>query len=90
MPLGDDGSLVLTFPAPIADGAGPDFAVFENAFSTEFLELAFVEVSSDGTNFTRFPAHARPHPLQQWQRTQPMAPACQQLAASYARRDAHR
>ena len=57
MPLGDDGSLVLTFPAPIADGAGPDFAVFENAFSTEFLELAFVEVSSDGTNFFRFPTH---------------------------------
>ena len=57
VPLGDDGSLVLTFPAPIADGAGPDFAVFENAFSTEFLELAFVEVSSDGTNFFRFPTH---------------------------------
>ncbi|HPT17508.1 MAG TPA: DUF4465 domain-containing protein, partial [Kiritimatiellia bacterium] len=55
--LGDDGEITLTFPAPIADGAGPDFAVFENAFSTEFLELAFVEVSSDGTNFVRFPNH---------------------------------
>lgn len=56
--LGDSGSLTLTFPAPVADGPGPDFAVFENAFDARFLELAFAEVSSDGTNFTRFPAHA--------------------------------
>ena len=55
--LGDAGSIVLTFPAPIADGAGPDFAVFENAFSDAFLEVAFVEVSSDGENFVRFPNH---------------------------------
>ena len=55
--LGDDGSIVLTFPAPIADGPGADFAVFENAFSAEFLELAFVEVSSDGAYFVRFPTH---------------------------------
>ena len=57
VPLGDDGSIVLTFPAPIADGPGPDFAVFENAFSADFLELAYVEVSSDGANFVRFPTH---------------------------------
>jgi hypothetical protein len=57
VPLGDDGSVVLTFPAPIADGPGPDFAVFENAFSDAFLELAFVEVSSDGDTFVRFPTH---------------------------------
>ena len=56
--LGDGGSLTLTFPAPVSDGPGPDFAVFENAFDARFLELAFAEVSSDGTNFTRFPAHA--------------------------------
>jgi hypothetical protein len=56
--LGDNGSITLTFPAPIADGPGPDFAVFENANTERFLELAFVEVSSDGTNFTRFPCHA--------------------------------
>ena len=55
--LGDGGSIVLTFPAPIADGPGPDFAVFENAFSPDFLEVAFVEVSSDGANFCRFPNH---------------------------------
>jgi hypothetical protein len=56
--LGDNGSITLTFPAPITDGPGPDFAVFENANSERFLELASVEVSSDGTNFTRFPCHA--------------------------------
>lgn len=58
--LGDGGQITLTFPAPITDGRGPDFAVFENAISNtgySFLELAFVEVSSDGVNFTRFPSH---------------------------------
>ena len=55
--LGDNGSITLTFPAPITDGPGPDFAVFENAFSEIFLELAYVEVSSDGDHFFRFPSH---------------------------------
>ena len=55
--LGDEGRITLTFPAPIADGNGPDFAVFENAFADTFLELAYVEVSSDGANFVRFPSH---------------------------------
>ncbi|MDP2385576.1 MAG: T9SS type A sorting domain-containing protein [Bacteroidota bacterium] len=54
--LGDGGSAVLTFDAPIMDGPGADFAVFENSFSDDFLELAFVEASSDGINFFRFPA----------------------------------
>ena len=54
--LGDEGSAILTFNSPISNGAGFDFAVFENAFSDLFLELAFVEVSSDGLNFYRFPA----------------------------------
>lgn len=54
--LGDSGVAILTFPQPITNGNGPDFAVFENAFSDAFLELAFVEVSSDGINFYRFPA----------------------------------
>ncbi len=58
--LGDGGSITLAFSPPIADGEGPDFAVFENGFTvtatTLFAELAFVEVSSDGVNFTRFPA----------------------------------
>jgi hypothetical protein len=43
---------------PIANGAGADFAVFENSFSDTFLELAWVEVSNDGTNFVRFTNHS--------------------------------
>lgn len=54
--LGDGGFAVLQFEAPIKDTTGPDFAVFENSFDDIFLELAFVEVSSDGTNYFRFPA----------------------------------
>ncbi|MCI5081196.1 MAG: T9SS type A sorting domain-containing protein [Saprospiraceae bacterium] len=57
--LGDGGTATLTFQFPIQNGEGPDFAVFENGFPTGdayFLELAFVEVSSDGVHFVRFPA----------------------------------
>lgn len=54
--LGDSGVAVLTFQHPITNGPGFDFAVFENAFNDEFLELAVVEVSSDGENFVRFRA----------------------------------
>ena len=54
--LGDGGSATLTFAAPIKNGPGADFAVFENSFNDNFLELAFVEVSSDGQRFVRFPA----------------------------------
>ncbi len=54
--LGDGGNAILTFQSPIKNGNGPDFCVFENSFNSGFLELAFVEVSSDGINFTRFPA----------------------------------
>jgi hypothetical protein len=60
--LGDGGSVLLTFDAPIVNGEGPDFAVFENGFpdplndTLAFLELAFVEVSSNGVDFFRFPA----------------------------------
>ena len=54
--LGDYGSAILTFDTPIQDGEGYDFAVFENSFDDSFLELAFVEVSSDGVNYFRFPA----------------------------------
>ena len=54
--LGDSGVAILTFDTPISDAPGPDFAVFENAFTESFLELAFVEVSSDGVNYFRFPA----------------------------------
>jgi hypothetical protein len=54
--LGDGGSALATFARPIRNGEGPDFAVFENSFDDHFLELAFVEVSSDGQRFVRFPA----------------------------------
>lgn len=58
--LGDSGIATLTFDKPIFNGPGFDFAIFENGFMTTppnlaFLELAFVEVSSDGVNFFRFP-----------------------------------
>jgi len=52
--LGNGGRITLTFDPPIANGQGWDFAVFENSFSDTFLELAYVEVSSDGTTFVRF------------------------------------
>ncbi len=54
--LGDGGSALIYFEQPIRNGEGPDFAVFENALDDNFLELAFVEVSSDGVHFVRFPA----------------------------------
>jgi hypothetical protein len=61
--LGDGGEAIITFAKPIKNGLGFDFAVFENGFidqtlkpGTAFLELAFVEVSSDGVNFFRFPS----------------------------------
>ena len=54
--LGDGGRITLTFDQPLRDGPGYDLAVFENSFSDTFLELAFVEVSSNGTDFFRFPA----------------------------------
>ena len=56
--LGDGGSAICTFQYPIKNGIGNDFAVFENSFDDTFLELAFVEVSSDGINFVRFPSHS--------------------------------
>lgn len=53
--LGNGGEITMTFPRPIRNGPGPDFAVFENSINNTFLELAFVEVSSDGIHFFRFP-----------------------------------
>ena len=60
--LGDGGTAVLTFAHPITNGPGPDFAVFENGFPAQtppygdYLELAFVEVSTNGKRFVRFPS----------------------------------
>jgi hypothetical protein len=55
------GQITLSFAQPIFNGPGADLAVFENAstFFTApviFGELAFVEVSSNGVDFVRFPA----------------------------------
>jgi hypothetical protein len=54
--LGDGGIATLLFSLPITNEQGADFVVFENAFIDSFLELAFVEVSSDGQHFVRFSA----------------------------------
>ena len=52
--LGRGGSITLLFDPPVRNGEGVDFAVFENSFSDNFLELAWVEVSSNGIDFVRF------------------------------------
>jgi len=56
---GQPGYLTVTFPTGIKNGPGADFACFENAFSSGgglFAELAYVEVSSNGVDFIRFPS----------------------------------
>ncbi|HBG27518.1 MAG: hypothetical protein A2Y10_18195 [Planctomycetes bacterium GWF2_41_51] len=58
------GQITLVFGDPqnssdanhIRNVKGYDFAVFENGGNGVFSEIAFVEVSSDGMNFARFPA----------------------------------
>ena len=65
--LGDGGYAILQFTSPIVNEFGPDFAVFENSFDDSFLELAIVEVSSDGIHFYRFPATSKTDTLiQTW------------------------
>lgn len=54
--FGDSGVAILTFDLPISNGNGFDFAVFENGFADNYVEYAFVEVSSDGIHFVRFPS----------------------------------
>ncbi len=60
--LGDCGTAVLTFSVVIHNTPGPDLAVFENGFApsydptTLFAELAYVEVSTDGVTYVRFPS----------------------------------
>jgi len=52
--LGEGGTITVGFDVTLSDGPGYDLAVFENGFADNYLELAFVEVSSDGANFVRF------------------------------------
>lgn len=60
--LGDRGTITMTFDRPLADGEGYDLALFENGFAVgavDFLELGYVEVSSDGETFVRFDSASR-------------------------------
>jgi len=62
------GQMTLSFGEPIRDGNGYDFAVFENGLVSlkdtaagsiagqMFAELGYVEVSSNGKDFVRFPS----------------------------------
>jgi hypothetical protein len=59
------GYITLTFANSITNGSGADFAVFENAFISAggagvagqvFAELGYVEVSTNGVDFARFPS----------------------------------
>jgi len=56
------GEITLDFNNSLFDGGGDDFVVFENAFEFGdnpgfwYAELAFVEVSTNGVDFARFPA----------------------------------
>jgi hypothetical protein len=58
--LGDGGTATYYLANALFDGPGADFAVFENGFlnpqdsNEAYLELAFVEISSDGTHYQRF------------------------------------
>ena len=57
--LGDSGIATYSFNTPLSNHEGYDFAVFENGFSTpqgDFLELAKVEISSNGIDFYPFPS----------------------------------
>ena len=65
--IDDPGSITVGFEVPIINVSGFDFAVFENGFTHTFAseithqdyvfaELAHVEVSTDGINFSRFPS----------------------------------
>ncbi|QEF99238.1 hypothetical protein Mal15_33000 [Stieleria maiorica] len=59
------GFLTVLFPSGIGNGAGHDFAIFENGFafgtnangtSGLFAEFAYVDVSTNGSDFARFPS----------------------------------
>lgn len=55
--LGRGGSVTVSFDTVISDGPGAELAVFENGLGTVdelFAELAYVEISSNGTDFVRF------------------------------------
>jgi len=58
--LGTGGDVTLGFDVVITDGPGADFTVYENGFlltgsTSIFAEYGYVEVSSNGVDFARFP-----------------------------------
>lgn len=60
--IGLGGEIILSFDRAIVDGPGPDFTVFENAFTYRlgaadrvYAEPAEVSVSADGVTFFSFP-----------------------------------
>lgn len=69
------GSITLGFDVTVIDGPGPDFVVFENGSgdaSSLFAELAYVEVSTDGETFARFPSLSlTPSPVGPWSHLNP-------------------
>ncbi len=58
--LGDGGSVTVHFSTPFRDGPDFDLAVFENGITSGggllYIEAGFVEVSSNGIDFARFPS----------------------------------
>lgn len=61
--LGDGGTATAFFQQGILNLSGPEFAIFENGFeltgSNKYhIELAYVEVSTDGIKYYRFPNHS--------------------------------
>jgi hypothetical protein len=61
------GQITLQLPAPAKNCSGADIVIFENGLFSEggagvagqlFAELAYVEVSSNGTDFARFPSRS--------------------------------
>ncbi|GBF75743.1 hypothetical protein PA598K_04171 [Paenibacillus sp. 598K] len=64
--LGDFGEITMEFEdGGIGNGPGEDFAVFENGIANTsvpgwgFLELAYVEVSTDGETWLRFDSESK-------------------------------
>lgn len=73
--LGRGGSVTLAFSASLADEGGAEIAIFENGLGTVeelFAELAYVEISSNGRDFARFPVRtARTEPVSAYGRVNP-------------------
>ena len=63
--LGENGSIVLTFPEPIvANGVGDEFAVFGNGSETGYCKLGQVFVSQNDVNWVEMPNYSlTPSPI---------------------------